>query len=345
MFERIEELLAGGESFVLAVIVSRSGSAPRAAGTRMIVRGDGSIIGTIGGGLLEAQVQELAKSVFGHRKSAVKRILLTLEDAGRIGMICGGEVQVLTRYVDASQTANLERCREILSTLRSRKRAWLITEIPSEYIGHEIPVQHLVRSDGSHESQLDNSTVRALIAQRSVSRPELISHQEKQFLVESLCHGGTVFIFGAGHISRKLAPLTKLVGFQTIVLDDRKEFASRERFNTTDDIIVLDKFERAMDGLRIDKDSYLVLVTRGHVHDKTVLKQALGTQAGYIGMIGSRRKRDAIYDALCKEGLSRHELNRVFSPIGLNIGAETPEEIAVSIVAELIQVRAAREND
>jgi xanthine dehydrogenase accessory factor len=342
IFDRIEELLAAGESFVLAVIVSRSGSAPRAVGTRMIIRRDGSIMGTIGGGILEARVQDLARSVFDERKSVVSKFVLSAEDASRMGMICGGQVQVFTQFVDASQISNLRLCREILTTLRSRKRAWLITEIPSNGLGQEAPEQVLVRSDGSHGGRLDSSTVEALTAHASVSQPELIPHQDRRFLVESLCHEGTVFIFGAGHISQKLAPLTGLVGFQTVVLDDRHEFANRERFETADDVIVLDTFERAMDGLEIDEDSYLVLVTRGHSHDKTVLKQALETRAGYIGMIGSRRKRDAIYDALCKEGLPRQELARVCSPIGLDIGAETPEEIAVSIAAELIQVRAER---
>ena len=133
-----------------------------------------------------------------------------------------------------------------------------------------------------------------------------------------------------------------MVGFQTVVLDDRQEFANRERFETADEVIVPSSFERAIDDLEINEQSYLVLVTRGHAHDKTLLRQALGTKAGYIGMIGSRRKRDAVYEALRKEGISPGEFDRVFSPIGLEIGAETPEEIAVSIVAELIRVRAAK---
>jgi xanthine dehydrogenase accessory factor len=125
-------------------------------------------------------------------------------------------------------------------------------------------------------------------------------------------------------------------------LDDRQEFASRDRFKTADEIIVLNDFSGAMDELEINDDSYVVIVTRGHAHDKTLLAQALRTNAGYIGMIGSRSKRDAVYDALCKEGFSRDEFKRVYSPIGLDIGAETPAEIAVSILAELIKARAGK---
>ncbi len=168
----------------------------------------------------------------------------------------------------------------------------------------------------------------------------MISYQGKEYLVESLCHAGTVYIFGAGHVSQQLAPLATLVGFSTVVLDDRQEFANRERFPNVAEVIVLDSFQRALEGLEINADSYLVLVTRGHAHDHTVLRQALKTKAGYIGMIGSRRKRDAVYAAMAKEGFVQQDFDRVFSPIGLAIMAETPEEIAVSIVAELIQVRA-----
>jgi xanthine dehydrogenase accessory factor len=127
-----------------------------------------------------------------------------------------------------------------------------------------------------------------------------------------------------------------------VVLDDRPEFASSERFPRAEQIKVIPSFPQAFEGLEIDRDGYVVIVTRGHLHDKTVLEQALKTDAGYIGMIGSRRKRDLIYRELLTKGFSQAELGRVHAPIGLAIGAETPEEIAVSIVAELIQVRAGR---
>jgi xanthine dehydrogenase accessory factor len=154
-----------------------------------------------------------------------------------------------------------------------------------------------------------------------------------------------VYLFGAGHVSLQVARLAKIVDFHTVVLDDRHEFANRERFAGADDIQVLSSFEEACGDLDIDADSCLVILTRGHLHDKTVLRQALGTQAGYIGMIGSRRKRDLIYTALRAEGFSAGDLNKVHCPIGLAIGAQTPEEIAVSIVAELIRFRANRQPD
>ena len=340
IFHSIAGLLAGGESLVLATIVSRSGSAPRAVGSRMVVRRDGTIIGTIGGGILEARAQELAKEVFQHGQAVLKKYVLTPQDASQMGMVCGGVVQTLVQFLDASQPGNLELYQAIVASLEARQRAWLITVLPSDFDVPQPTDQCLIKNEGTIVGNLDQQAVQALVAQASVGQPELISYQGKEYLVESLCHAGTVYIFGAGHVSQQLAPLATLVGFSTVVLDDRQEFANRERFPNVAEVIVLDSFQRALEGLEINADSYLVLVTRGHAHDHTVLRQALKTKAGYIGMIGSRRKRDAVYAAMAKEGFVQQDFDRVFSPIGLAIGAETPEEIAVSIVAELIQVRA-----
>ncbi len=338
-FNRIAQLLDEGESSVLAVIVSRSSSAPRSVGTRMVIRGDGTILGTIGGGLLEAQVRDLGLQVFEDRRPVLENFAFTAEEAAGMCMICGGEVGVLLQFVDGSLHHNYDLYQNILAALRDRKRAWLITETPSAEEANP-PPPCLLLSDGASMGRLDPRIAKTLIANVGASKATLTTHQGKQFLVEALCSEGTVYIFGAGHISQELAPLTKHVGFQTIVLDDRQEFANRERFKTADEIIALNAFDRATDGLEINEDSYVVIVTRGHAHDKTLLAQALGTNAGYIGMIGSRSKRDAVYDALCKEGFSREEFKRVCSPIGLDIGAETPAEIAVSILAELIKARA-----
>ena len=130
-----------------------------------------------------------------------------------------------------------------------------------------------------------------------------------------------------------------MVGFRVWVLDDREAFANPERFPDAHRLSVLDGFERAFEDLEVTADSYVIIFTRGHLHDKTVLARALATDAGYIGMIGSRHKRNAIYDALREDGIAQTQIERAHCPIGLAIGAETPEEIAVSIVAEMISHR------
>jgi xanthine dehydrogenase accessory factor len=344
IFHRIQQLLAGGESLTLATIVSRSGSAPRAVGTRMVVRSDDTIIGTIGGGILEARVQALAREVCSHGHAVLKQYKLTHQDASQMGLVCGGVVQVLVQFIDAAQPENQEIYRAIAAALESHEKAWLAVAIPSGFDTPGTVFQGLIKKEGMIVGGLNQQVVQALMAQAGADQAGLVSYQGQRYLVEPLGSRNTVYIFGAGHVSQQLAPLAKKVGFRTVVLDDREDFASRERFPDADKVIVLTSFEVALEGLEIDSDSYLVLVTRGHAHDQTVLRQALATQAGYIGMIGSRRKRDAIYAALGMEGFSPRDFDRVCSPIGLAIGAETPEEIAVSIVAELIQIKAAKNN-
>ena len=163
---------------------------------------------------------------------------------------------------------------------------------------------------------------------------------QTHYLIEPVHYLGTVYIFGAGHVSQKLASLTSFVGFQTVVLDDRGEYANKDRFPDAGRVIVASDMGNCMKDLPINKSSYIVIVTRGHAYDMTILAQALQTDAGYIGMIGSRRKRDIIYEHLRQSGVSEEALNRVHSPIGTRINAETPEEIAVSIIGELISARA-----
>jgi xanthine dehydrogenase accessory factor len=160
--------------------------------------------------------------------------------------------------------------------------------------------------------------------------------------VEPLVPPVTVYIFGGGHIGARLVPLCHLLGFRTVVVDDRAEFASRDRFPLAGDVIAAPSFDRIIDDLPIGEDSYVVIVTRGHGGDQAILRQVLRRRPGYIGMIGSRRKRGLIFEQLAREGCTPDDLSRVHCPIGLPVGAETPEEIAVSIAAELIAARAGR---
>jgi xanthine dehydrogenase accessory factor len=148
----------------------------------------------------------------------------------------------------------------------------------------------------------------------------------------------TLLIFGAGHVAQPLAQMAALAGFRVIVVDDREEFANRERFPTADEVVVAEVAE-AFGRAHVDEESYVVAVTRGHVMDEEVVAQALGTPARYIGMIGSRRKVAAVRERLRGRGFGEADLDRIHAPIGLDIGADTVEEIAVSIVAELVQER------
>ena len=151
----------------------------------------------------------------------------------------------------------------------------------------------------------------------------------------------TAYIFGGGHVAYALEPVLRHVDFRTVVIDDREEYANSERYPHAERTIVTDDFNNAFDEIQTDDDSYIIIVTRGHRGDLQVLRQAIGRPFAYLGMIGSRRKNNLLFDELRKEGVTEEQIARVHAPIGLSIGSETPEEIAISIVAEIIQERAA----
>ena len=168
----------------------------------------------------------------------------------------------------------------------------------------------------------------------------LPSGEEVNLFLEPMLSTPVVYLLGGGHVSLPLARLIKTLDFKLVVCDDREDFANEERFPEADEVWVRD-FRTVLDEVELGPEAYVVIVTRGHIYDKDVLAQALKQEVAYVGMIGSRRKRDMIYQTLLEEGYSQEKIKSVHSPIGLGIGAETPEEIAVSVAAELIQVRSA----
>lgn len=172
---------------------------------------------------------------------------------------------------------------------------------------------------------------------------EYINHQNPGEFGKELGIESRAYIFGAGHVGKEVEKILSYIGFLTHVLDDRQEFANRERFPTATEVKVIDDYYSAFDGLETDENSYIIIVTRGHSWDYEVLKAALKEKYAYIGMIGSQRKNRTIFDKLIKDGFSEEDLKIVHAPIGLKIGAETPEEIAISIVSEIIQVKSEHE--
>ena len=342
IYQECCKLLRAGQPVVLATVFEAKGSAPRVAGARMLVRLDGSICGTIGGGRLEHDAVQLARTLFDKAESVIYTFDLTGSDVAGMDMICGGKGEVWLHYF-TGKAQEQSVCQAVLSALASRQKAWLVTEISGPVDGNGRQFALLDESDAVHGSlQLSPALVREWSGKKASAAIFTEEYGDSRFLVEQIRPMRTVLIFGAGHVSQQVAPLCEKMGFRVVVLDDRAEYANRSRFTAETEIRVLDSFDDWA-GLPIDAGCYIVILTRGHIHDKTVLGLALRTSAGYIGMIGSRRKRDKIYQALQEEGFTQQDINRVYSPIGLDIGAETPEELAVSIVGELIQVRAAEQ--
>jgi xanthine dehydrogenase accessory factor len=343
LLQSICHLMEEGEDLVLATIIDHSGSTARSVGTKMLIRPDGSTVGTIGGGLVEFETCRLASVVFKSGRALLKTFELTGADAATTDrMICGGNMEILLELIN-SDPEMVKEFKELILALKQKHRGFLVKEI--DVTGE--PARRMkwcLVQNGSvtrGDSGWQDAVASGLMAEAAeAKRPLALVKGGKRFFVEPTLLPGTVFLFGAGHVSRPVAEMAAMVDFRTVIIDDRAEYANSERFPGADGIKVIPSFHQAFDGLEIDRDSCLVILTRGHLHDKTVLEQALKTDAGYIGMIGSRRKRDLIYMELITKGFNKADFERVHAPIGFAIGAETPEEIAVSIVAELIQARA-----
>ncbi len=251
IYEEIVKLRQQGRRGAVATIVSVRGSIPSFKTAKMLVRDDGSICGTIGGGCVEADVWQAARAVMESEKPRTLTFDLNQDPKYDIGLVCGGTLEIF---------------------------------------------------------------------------------------IEPILPPALLYIFGAGHVAVNLYRVAKTSGFDVIVVDDRDAFANRERFPEAREVIAED-FEVVISRLTPSESSFVVIVTRGHRDDMRVLRWAVQTRARYVGMIGSRRKTIAIYKELQKEGLPAHLFERVHAPVGLDIGAVTPEEIAVSITAELIAIR------
>ena len=251
VFEELVRLRNLGQKCALATIVEVRGSIPSYESAKLLVREDGSMAGTIGGGCVEAEVWTAAREVLDTEKPRRLTFNLGQDAAYDNGLICGGQLEVFVEPV--------------------------------------LPVPH-------------------------------------------------AFIFGAGHISKSLSKVATLAGFATVVVDNRESFANRERFPEAQDVHA-EEYEELFPKLAINENSYLIIVTRGHRDDMRVLKLAIATPARYIAMIGSKRKVLNVVRELEKEGIPRAAFERIHAPMGLDIGAISPEEIAVSVTAEMIAVR------
>jgi xanthine dehydrogenase accessory factor len=251
IYEQIVDLRRQGRRGAVATIVNVRGSIPSFKTAKMLVRDDGSIVGTIGGGCVEAEVWQAAREVMESEKPRTLTFNLNQNPKYDTGLVCGGTLDIF---------------------------------------------------------------------------------------VEPVLPAASLYVFGAGHVSASLYRVAQNAGFDVTVVDDREAYANRERFPDAKEVIAQD-FDKATARITPNESSYIVIVTRGHRDDMRVLRWAVQTQARYIGMIGSKRKTVAIFRELTKEGIPANLFERVHAPVGLDIGAITPEEIAVAITAELIAVR------
>jgi len=314
---------------------------------------DGSFIGTIGGGVVEAKTIKEAMKVFDTGIPLRLSFSLAGSDVAGTDRLCGGDMEIFLEPISPKHSSQLSILEKVIKISARGGAGLLATVINESWWQQDMAPKIFLEKKGKPigslpgGSEMEDALMEKMDAIIDARLPFVFSQRDTsenkvEIFVEPISADPFLYVFGGGHVSSQIVPLASRVGFQVVVIDDRQEFADIKNFPGAREVHQV-PFDGVMDRLQVDEYSYLVIVTRGHVQDKDVLAQALKTDARYIGMIGSTRKRDIIYAKLIEEGFARDELSRVHSPIGLEIGAETPEEIAVSIVAELILVRAGME--
>ena len=326
IFAKLLYMLEKKLDTMLVTIIADQGSAPRGAGSQMLVGSAGRILGTIGGGAVEGKADAMARRLLQQKASCCHLFQLHGGAKENIGMVCGGDVQVLFQYIPGTDTAWQTLAEKLLEMTAARKSGWLA-----------------LKTDGSSPSLLaqDGQAVLGEAVSGNATPEGWKPEQSKKVFCLPLPIGERVIIFGGGHCAQALAPLLNTVGFRVTVFEEREEYGCRENFPTAERIIVGD-YTKISDYLQLCADDYIVIMTNGHSFDLEVQDQVLRGDFAYVGVIGSRKKTAAVNQKLQERGVSEDAIARVHTPIGTPIKAVTPEEIGISIAGELIYTRALR---
>lgn len=330
LFETLRAALLRGEKAVLCMVLASSGSAPRGAGAKMVVFADGHSEGTIGGGAVERIAVEQAQTFLKQGGAHCCTFRLAPNQVRDIGMICGGDVLV---YYQLLTPQEIEFLDALLELLHSGENGWLVMRLEEEAakLGLYDASKGLRFLPGEEES-----TIRPMRLARAIYQPG-----KPGWYVEPISFAGRACIFGGGHVGKALVPVLANVGFSVTVFDDRADFATAENYPEAEQVILGDYLDIGAK-ITITPEDYVIIMTPGHQADREVLLQAMRTSATYIGCIGSRNKIARTNAFLMENGVTEAELKRIHAPIGLPIQAQTPEEIAISVAAELILHRAQR---
>ncbi len=329
--------LQQGEDLLLITILSREGSTPRPPGTSMLISSAGKQSGTIGGGQVEARAVLAAREAMKKGESLILHFDSEPDQGKSPDMMCGGSLDVLLEYMPAAPYY-LQLWQNALNFYKKNKAIYMCMPLPGDT--HTKNSQRFfLNEDGKLYGSCSGLEVDGLWKTvQQLQQAGVVNEQGVALMVLPCTVPAVLNIFGAGHVAGELAPLAVHLGFEVSVLDDRQEYLDQEAFQDTQRLL-LPTFQNCFQSLQTDESSYLVIMTRGHQHDQEVLAQALRTSAGFIGMMGSRRKRDTLFQSLLEKGYLAEELQKVSCPVGLDIGADTPAEIAVSIMAQIIQHR------
>ena len=342
------DVLKDGQPCVIATVVRTKGSTPQKAGAMLLVRDDGSGLGTLGGGCVEGDIWFAAKEILRRNGGPeFKDYYLNEDIAARDGLVCGGTMYF---YLEPFRNGDefLPIGEEIIDAYEGGDPVGLATLVNAPQIasgsGPKPGAKLLLRSDGSvagtlGTTELDAKAIEAATRVAEIGNSESITTSEgAEIFVEGFTTPPTLVMVGGGHVGKATADLANFLGYRVYVVDDRAEFSNKERFPYADGTVVA-PYDQWANHLTVNVNSFIVVGTRGHRFDDMALESALTSRARYIGLLGSRRKTLMIYRRLMEQGVSKDRIKEVYAPVGLNIGALTPEELAVSIMSEIIMVR------
>ncbi|MBP8640850.1 MAG: XdhC family protein [Oscillospiraceae bacterium] len=322
------------KSSILALIVDDKGSAPRGAGAAMVVGKKGLISGTIGGGNLEYQSTKIAQQLLIEGESKLEHFCLSPNQVADLGMICGGDVDVLFLYIPMADDSIGTLLNDAFEAMKSRRAAWLIMPLDCSGLGLYTAEKGIYGVDIPGE----------ISEKLAACRQGVLELCGKECYVQQLLECGIIYLFGGGHLTKELVPVLAHMDFRCIVADDRVEFCRPERFPEAEAVQIVD-YAKLEGVFNIRAEDYICIMTRGHLGDYDCESYALSTPAGYIGVVGSSRKIATINEKLLAEGFTKEDIERVTTPIGLDIMSETPPEIAISIAAQLVLHRAKRREE
>ena len=345
VFHEAVDRLENGESVVVATVIRTKGSTPQKPGAKLLVRQEGTGAGTLGGGCVEGDIWFAAKQLMQRGEGAEYREYeLNEELAAEDGLVCGGTMFFLIDPVYSPETY-LPYAKEIDAAYQGEGAVALATVTRSGDDGQaRIGDKLFIRENGDIDGTLGDCE-RDIHAVEKAN--ELMIHGRNEYVVldngveyfvEAYTTPPQLVICGGGHVSKALASLAKPLEFRLFITDDREEFSNSERFPEAD-IVISEKPEDALPKLPINPNTFIVVATRGHRYDNTALLAAAQTSAKYVGLMGSKRKTILIYEDLVRANLRLERIREIRSPIGLDIKARTPEEIAVSIMSEILMFR------
>jgi xanthine dehydrogenase accessory factor len=326
----------------MATLVATEGSSPRATGSRMWVDEAGRILGSVTiGGCVDARVIEASTRALEDDAPALLAMSLGDEDAWAIGMTCAGTIEVLVEPVDPANASDVVA--HALGSVRAEVDAGRVAVVVASLTG--VPRRLVVTADGATgtlgDASLDEAASReaaVLLAEGSSGVREIAG---TRLYFERHAPPLTLVIFGATHVAMPLVSLGGVLGLRTVVVDGRDRFATRDRFPGADEVLVGMPSELA-ERMPLGRASLVVLLSHDYKYDLPVLQAVLASDAAYVGVLGSRRRGRALLDFLAGEGVPAEQLARVRIPVGLDIGGSTPEEIALSVLAEAIAVQHGR---